>query len=170
MEEMTQGETAGIGVSPEGENSTDAPSTGEADEGRIQIQDFDMTLLDGTEVSFEEYRGRKVLLNFWATWCDPCVGEMPAFQKLTEEYPEELVILAVNCSEDQDTVEKFIQNNSYTFPIVLDTDGAIQGLFGGITSLPATVIIDEEGYVVTASTGAADADTMYEVYKEALFG
>lgn len=139
-----------------------------AGEERIQMPDFEMALLDGETVTFEEYHGKKVLLNFWATWCGPCVGEMPAFQRLTEEYPEELVILAVNCSEGQETVQKFAQDNGYTFPIVLDTDGAIQAMFGGITSIPATVIIDEEGYIVSAGTGAADADTMYEVYREAL--
>lgn len=140
----------------------------EADEEKIQMPDFEMTFLDGETLSFEEYRGKKVLLNFWATWCGPCVGEMPAFQKLADEYPEELVILAVNCSEDQRTVQKFVQSKGYTFPVILDTDGAIQAMFGGITSIPLTVIIDEEGYIVTASKGAVDADTMYGVYKEAL--
>lgn len=140
----------------------------ETDEEKIQMPDFEMTFLDGETLSFEEYRGKKVLLNFWATWCGPCVGEMPAFQKLADEYPGELVILAVNCSEDQGTVQKFVQRKGYTFPVILDTDGAIQAMFGGITSIPLTVIIDEEGYIVTASKGATDADTMYEVYKEAL--
>lgn len=135
---------------------------------RVQIDNFEMTLLDGTKTSFEEYKGKKVLLNFWATWCGPCVGEMPAFQKLSEEYPEELVILAVNCSEDKDTVQKFIDNNSYTFPVVLDTDGAIQTMFGGVYSIPVTVIIDEEGCIVSSHVGASDADTMYETYKAEL--
>lgn len=140
----------------------------EADEEKIQMPDFEMTFLDGETLSFEEYRGKKVLLNFWATWCGPCVGEMPAFQKLADEYPEELVILAVNCSEDQKTVQKFVQSKGYTFPVVLDTEGTIQAIFGGVTTIPLTVIIDEEGYIVTASKGAVDADTMYGVYKEAL--
>ncbi len=138
------------------------------EEERIQIPDLEMTLLDGETVSFEEYHGKKVLLNFWASWCGSCVGEMPAFQKLAEEYPQELVILAVNCGEDQDTVQKFIEGKGYTFPVALDTDGAVQAAFGGISSIPVTVIIDEEGYIVSSSTGAMDADTMYGVYKEAL--
>lgn len=135
---------------------------------RVQIDNFEMTLLDGTKTSFEEYKGKKILLNFWATWCGPCVGEMPAFQKLSEEYPEELVVLAINCSEDQDTVQKFIDNNGYTFPVVLDADGAIQTMFGGVYSIPVTVIIDEEGCIVSSHVGASDADTMYETYKSGL--
>jgi len=137
-------------------------------DGNTQMPDFTMTLLNGDTVSFADYLGKKVILNFWATWCGPCVGEMPAFQKLADEYPDELVILAVNCSEPQGTVQEFIDANGYTFPIVLDEDGAIQAMFGGITSIPVTVIIDEEGYIASSSTGAADADTMYDAYKEAL--
>ncbi len=157
-------ETQGSAEAGNGENK----SRTESEEERVQMPDFEMTLLDGETVSFEDYRGKKVLMNFWATWCGPCVGEMPALQRLAEEYPDELAVLAVNCGETQDTVEKFNESNEYTFPIILDTDGAIQAMFGGLTSIPVTVIIDEEGYIVTGSTGASDADTMYEVYKEAL--
>ncbi|MBD5096781.1 MAG: redoxin domain-containing protein [Lachnospiraceae bacterium] len=148
--------------------SDEVDSQEASSDDRVQIDNFEMTLLDGTKTSFEEYKGKKILLNFWATWCGPCVGEMPAFQKLSEEYPDELVILAVNCSEDKDTVQKFIDNNGYTFPIVLDTDGAIQTMFGGIYSIPVTVIIDADGYIVASHVGAADADTMYETYKSEL--
>ncbi len=150
------------------QTDADSASEAKADMEKVQVPNFEMTLWDGGTMSLEDCLGKKVLLNFWATWCGPCVGEMPAFQRLAEEYPEELVILAVNCSEDQAIVQKFVEDNSYTFPIALDVDGEIQAIFGGITSIPMTVIMDEEGYVVTTSTGAADADTMYEAYKEAL--
>lgn len=157
------------GKENEKETKTDDTKAPLADrEEGAQVPDFEMTLLDGKTVSFEQYRGKKVLLNFWATWCGPCVGELPAFQKLAEEYPDELVILAVNCSEEEGTVQKFIKNNGYTFPIVLDMDGTIQEMFGGITSIPVTVIIDGEGKIVSSSTGAMDADTMYKTYKQEL--
>ncbi len=169
----SQGET-GVAVTPEqedgdGDDAGSVSQSGNDAEERVQVSDFEMTLSDGeTVVSFEEYLGKKVLLNFWATWCGPCVGEMPALQRLSEEYPDELVVLAVNCGEDQKTVQQFVEDNGYTFPVVLDTDYAIQDMFGGVTSIPETVIIDEEGYIVTITTGAADADTMYEAYKEEL--
>ncbi len=153
------------------EKKTETKDTGalltDTEEG-AQVPDFEMTFLDGQTASFEQYRGKKVLLNFWATWCGPCVGELPAFQKLAVEYPDELVILAVNCSEDEETVQKFIKNNGYTFPVVLDKDGTIQEIFGGITSIPVTVIIDGEGKIVSSSTGAMDADSMYKQYKQEL--
>jgi len=145
---------------------TPEPETSE--EPPVQIPDFEMTFSDGETASFADYHGKKILLNFWATWCGPCVGEMPAFQRLAEEYPDDLMILAVNCGESRETVQKFMEDNSYTFPVVTDEEGDIQALFGGITSIPLTVIVDEEGCVVTSHLGASDADTMYETYKESL--
>lgn len=156
------------GAAESGKEGGSEESEKESDEERVRIPDFEMTLVDGVKATFDEYRGKKVLLNFWATWCGPCVGEMPAFQKLADEYPEGLVILAVNCGEDQKTVQKFIRSNGYSFPVVLDEEGDIQSVFGGITSIPVTVIIDEEGYVVSSHTGASGADEMYEVYKKEL--
>lgn len=148
------------------EEPQDAPETDDsAPEEKIAVPDFEMTLINGETVSLSDYRGKKVLLNFWATWCGPCVGEMPAFQRLWDDYPDDVAILAINCGEDAATVEQFASDNNYTFPIILDEDGTLQAMFGGITSIPATLVLDGEGYVMTGGTGAADADTMYEKYK-----
>lgn len=157
----------GESITDDSANADSQPGE-DAGEEKVPVPDFDMTLLDGEAMSFGDCRGKKVLLNFWATWCGPCVGEMPAFQRLADEYPDDLVILAVNCSEKQDTVQKFAEKKGYTFPIILDTEGDIQAMFGGITTIPLTVFIDEEGYIVTVSKGASDADSMYEFYKEEL--
>jgi len=162
--EATQSDSPSEGASAQASDNASAADT----EALIQLPNFEMTLLNGETAALEDYRGKAVLLNFWATWCGPCVGEMPAFQSLTEDYPDDLVILAVNCSEDADTVQEFIDNNSYTFPVILDEDGTIQAMFGGITSIPMTIVLDAEGYVINQHLGAADADTMYETYKEEL--
>ncbi len=154
--------------SPPAQKETSTQEETPAQDEPVQVPDFEMTLLGGDTAAFTDYQGKKVILNFWATWCGPCVGEMPAFQKLAEEYPDELVILAVNCGEDQATVEKFVQDNEYTFPVVVDEDGAVQSVFGEINSIPLTIIIDENGYIVTGHVGASDADSMYELYKEDL--
>lgn len=131
--------------------------------------DFEATLISGETVNLSDYQGKKVLLNFWATWCGPCVGEMPALQKLSEEYPDDLVVLAVNSGEDEKTVKQFTDKNGYTFPIALDIELKIGNLYPGVMQgIPYTVIIDEEGTIVEESTGAADADTMYAYYKELL--
>lgn len=153
------------------ETKADAKAeTGEASDAaeKQQLPDFALHLLSGETVSVSDYRGKKLLLNFWATWCGPCVRELPAFERLSAELADSAAIIAINCSEDEKTVSSFMEKNGYTFPVALDTDGAVQGLFGNIPSIPATVIVDEEGYIVTAMIGASDADTMYAEYKELL--
>ncbi|MDO4522901.1 MAG: TlpA disulfide reductase family protein [Eubacteriales bacterium] len=167
--EETAGETT-LTEETSSVQTTDANDSENAEETKVHVKvpDFEMTLLTGETVHFSDYEGKKILLNFWATWCGPCVGEMPALEQLAQEYSEELVILAVNCAEDQGTVSQFIEKNGYTFPVVMDNEEKIQAVFGGISSIPVTAIIDEEGYLVDASTGAQDADTMYKKYKEML--
>ena len=83
-------------------------------------RDFTVSLADGGEFTLSDHEGKVMLLNFWATWCGPCVGEMPAFEKLQETYGEDLALLAVNCGEDEDTVTSFLEKKGYTFPVVLD--------------------------------------------------
>lgn len=149
-------------------NSEDAnEASTETEPAPVLAPDFEVQLTTGETVKLSDYQGKKVILNFWATWCGPCVAEMPAFQKLNDEYPDTLAILAVNCAEDADTVNAFIEKNQYTFPIGLDPDYTVQKLYPA-NGIPYTILIDEEGYVTHVSQGAADADTMYDAYKDAL--
>lgn len=129
--------------------------------------DFTATLADGTEFTLSEQQGKVVLLNFWATWCGPCVREMPAFEKLQEDYGDNVAILAVNCMEDADTVAAFIEENSYTFPIAIDERGAVSAKYP-TQGIPYTLVIDGDGIVQNIYMGAADADTQYEEYKSAV--
>ena len=77
--------------------------------------DFTAELADGGSFTLSEQSDKVVLLNFWATWCGPCVQEMPAFEKLAEEYKDDVAILAVNCQEDTKTVDKFIEEMAIHF-------------------------------------------------------
>lgn len=129
--------------------------------------DFTAELADGSTFALSEQRGKKVLLNFWATWCGPCVGEMPALERLHEEYPEELTVVAVNCQETPETVDEFIKENGYTFPIAYDESGEISQQYP-TDGIPFTLIIDEEGVIQQIFLGAADADEQYVEYKQAL--
>lgn len=132
-------------------------------------RDFTATLTDGSEFTLSDHEGKVILLNFWATWCGPCVGEMPAFEKLQETYGEDLVLVAVNSGEDEETVTSFLEENGYTFPVVLDPEYAVAMLYP-TDGIPYTVIIGTDGKVAVTQVGAGDADTMYAHYSELIDG
>lgn len=129
--------------------------------------EFTAPLVDGSSFTLSENSGKVILLNFWATWCGPCVGEMPAFQDLYEEYGDEVVILAVNCMEDQETVDRFIEETGYDFPIAYDEDGTVSFTYPS-SGIPYTLVIGKDGIVKQIYVGAADAKTQYQIYKAAI--
>lgn len=133
----------------------------------VQAPDFTGERIDGTSITLSELQGKPVIINFWATWCGPCVKEMPAFERLKDDFGDKIGIIAVNCGDDAGTVKDFVEENGYTFPVVLDEEYSISMLYP-TNSIPYTVVVDAEGKVTHISTGALDADTMYERYKEAL--
>ncbi len=129
--------------------------------------DFTANLADGSTFTLSEQSGKVVLLNFWATWCGPCVGEMPAFEKLYKEYGDEVAVLAVNCLEDEETVRQFIAETGYTFPIAFDVEGVVNMKYP-TDGIPYTLVIGKDGTVQKIYVGAADADTQYQEYKSAI--
>ena len=133
----------------------------------VAAPDFTGELMDGTSITLSELQGKPVIINFWATWCGPCVKEMPAFERLKDDFGDKIGIIAVNCGDDAGTVKDFVEENGYTFPVVLDEGYSISMLYP-TNSIPYTVVLDADGKVTHISTGALDADTMYERYKEAL--
>lgn len=165
-EEMSTDNSSVQDTQVETSEQSNADSQSETSES-VLATDFEVTLVTGETVKLSDYRGKKVLLNFWATWCGPCVQEMPAFQKLSEDYPDDIVILAVNCGDSESDVKDFVNENGYTFNIAIDESLEVSSLYP-TSSIPLTLIIDEEGYVIYGSYGASDADTMYELYKEEL--
>ena len=127
------------------------------------MRDFTAELVNGDSFTLSDHKGKVILLNFWATWCGPCVGEMPAFTALKEQYGDDLVLLAVNSGESKAIVTKFLLNNGYTFPVALDTDYAVSSVYPS-DGIPYTVIFDTEGSVAHIQVGAGDAETMYAYY------
>ena len=133
------------------------------------MRDFTAELVNGDSFTLSDHKGKVILLNFWATWCGPCVGEMPAFTKLTEQYGDDLVLLAVNSGESKKVVTNFLLDNGYTYPVALDTDYAISSIYPS-DGIPYTVIFDAEGNVAHIQVSAGDADTMYTYYSQLIDG
>jgi len=109
--------------------------------------EFELIDLHGDHHRLSHYRGKVVLLNFWATWCTPCTKEMPAMQDAFDRLKDKgLVILAVNELEDVDKVRAHIQEHDHTFPVLLDPENDVANLYG-VYGLPVTVFIDQQGIV-----------------------
>ncbi|HLU10947.1 MAG TPA: TlpA disulfide reductase family protein [Oceanobacillus sp.] len=132
------------------------------------ILDFELTTLDGQTVSLSDYAGRIVFLNFWATWCEPCKRELPAFESFVAEQPQDgAVVLAVNVEEDPEVVRNFLQEQGVSNLIVpMDTDAEVAESYG-IFQLPATFVIDETGYVRYPKYGEVTREEL-DVYVEVL--
>ncbi|MDW7615715.1 TlpA disulfide reductase family protein [Peribacillus simplex] len=110
--------------------------------------DFNLKTLDGKQVELSDYKGKKVMLNFWATWCPPCKKEMPDMEKYTQQAGDDVVVLAVNIDPEND-VKSFVNNNGITFTIPLDSQSAknpVNDLYN-ISFIPTTYFIDKEGII-----------------------
>lgn len=123
---------------------------------------FELEMLGGENVQLDDLKGKKVMVNFWATWCPPCEAEMPEMQKLQNEYPDDLVVLAVNMTnaeKSREDVESFISKRNLTFPVALDKDGRVSVQYE-VYSYPTTYFLDEEGNIMNISRGAMTKETM----------
>jgi peroxiredoxin len=110
-------------------------------------EDFRLVDLEGKQQNLSQYRGKVVLVNFWATWCKPCTTEMPAMQTTYDHLRDKgFVVLAINELEDEAKVREHITQYGHTFPVLLDRDNKVANQFG-VFGLPVSVFIDEKGVV-----------------------
>jgi len=109
--------------------------------------------LDGEPWKLSGQVGQAVLLNFWATWCEPCQAEMPALQRLSARYAQaSLQVLAVNFRESPDTVRRFVANTGMGLPVLMDADGSAAKSLG-ISIFPTTVLVDRRGRIRLTVSG-----------------
>jgi len=124
--------------------------------------------LSGQPVNMSSYRGKVVLLNFWATWCAPCQLEMPRFAAWQKQYgPQGLQILGVSMDDGPEGVHKLVNKLRINYPVVMG-DEQIGTLYGGILGLPVTFLIDRQGQVIARFQGEADLNAMEEQIKQLL--
>jgi peroxiredoxin len=122
--------------------------------------DFKLKDLEGKELSLSDLKGKKVFLNFWATWCPPCKAEMPEIEKLYQETKNsDLVIVAIEIGEPLDTVKPFIDSNKYNFKVLLDSDQSVSSKYN-ISAIPTSYFIDADGNIVSKSVGGMNIDQM----------
>jgi peroxiredoxin len=123
----------------------------------VPAPDFTLPDLDGKMVSLADYKGKVILLNIWATWCPPCVEEMPSMEKLYQELKEEgFEILAVSVdASGAKVVTPFMKKHKLSFPALTDTGGAVKSIYQ-TTGIPESFIIDKDGIIVEKIIGPRD--------------
>ena len=134
-------------------------SSAAADLGRT-APDFARQDLSGHPVRLADYRGKWVLLNFWASWCGPCLEEMPRFSAWQRAYGGEgLQIIGVSMDDDVEPVKRLMTRAPAAYPIVMG-DAKLGTMFGGVLGLPLTYLIDPRGLIVERFQGVSDLTRM----------
>lgn len=140
--------------------------------------DFQLQDQYGNTHTLEDYKGKTIFLNFWATWCPPCRAEMPDIQKLYEEYAREgdeaLIVLGVAApgmgqETDEEGIRAFLEENGYTYPVLMDTSGDLFYQYG-IRAFPTTFMIDRDGNVFGYISGQLTMDMMESIIRQTMEG
>ena len=132
----------------------------ERDESKESAFSFTLKDLSGNEVSLKDYRGKNIILNFWASWCEPCKEEMQDLERFKNDIKnDDIEILCINVGEDKETVANYINENGINLNVLLDENSEVA--FGyRITTLPATYVIDKNGDIDGMFRGQINYDTM----------
>jgi peroxiredoxin len=122
----------------------------------VLTPDFSVVSPDGKKVSLKDFRGKIVFLNFWASWCEPCREEMPAMERLYQEFRNKnFVVLAVSVKDRKQDAIDFVKDLKLSYPVVLDPDGQV-GLLYGAWGLPTTYLIGPKGEGLARAWGPAE--------------
>lgn len=148
----------------------DANPTGRApasEPGRA-APNFRLATLDGGQVELTDYRGQWVLVNFWASWCEPCRRETPDLQALSERTGGNLVVLGVNLQETRKAAAEFAERYKLTYPIVLDRSGQVSIAYRVGNNIPTSLLVRPDGVIEQFYFGPVESDGLAELEAEYL--
>jgi peroxiredoxin len=146
----------GMAIVSAGTATQRAPDVGQA------VGELSLPGLEQRQMTLSQFRGKVVVLNFWATWCVPCKDEMPLLQNHFVSLGDDIVVIGVNSQESVADVKKYVQANQITFPIVLDASGELARRFA-IQGYPTTYFIDANGVIRAEHIGALN-ETLLSAY------
>ncbi|HZW40614.1 MAG: TlpA family protein disulfide reductase [Syntrophothermus sp.] len=128
--------------------------------------DFTLKSVDGKNIKLSSYKGKIVILDFWATWCGPCRKGIPDLISLQKEFPKDLVVIGISVDrETKNNVPKFIKDYGVNYPIVYYTEDVVKN-YGGIEAIPTAFIIDKNGNIVDKHVGLVDKDIYVKTIKK----
>ncbi len=130
------------------------------------LPDFTLRTLEGESFTLSHQRGRVVVLNLWATWCGPCVKELPLFESFSQAHPD-AAVLAVHGELLTEDVPDWLSRHPLELPVALDEDGSVAALLGASSMLPHTVILDRQGRVLYNAPGSVTAELLEQLYQSA---
>ncbi|MGD9900504.1 MAG: TlpA family protein disulfide reductase [Calditrichaceae bacterium] len=130
--------------------------------------DFTLKDLSGKEFSLSDYKGKVILVNFWATWCGPCLKEMPDLEKLYQKYKSKnFQILGIAVASKEKDIPKKVQSTGVTYPVLLGNNQTVSD-YGGFSSIPQSFIIDRDGSIVMQITGSWSYEQFEKVVMDLL--
>ena len=132
-----------------------------------QLSAFRAVLMDGSEFDIMKQRGKVVVINIWATWCTPCVKELPYFDKLQQEHPSDVTVLALHSQPVTTDVAEYLSEFSYEIPFAVDEDGSLGAALNASTVLPQTVIVNGDGVVTYNQSGSLSYEKLEKLVSEA---
>ncbi|OGT29543.1 MAG: hypothetical protein A2W28_07205 [Gammaproteobacteria bacterium RBG_16_51_14] len=129
-------------------------------ETKEPVPNFTLLLIDGKNFNLSDYKGKPILINFFASWCLPCREEMPALEKIAHEYkPKGVVFLGIAIDDTEEKMKNFIAKYGVTFPVGLDKTAAIQKSFG-LYGIPTTYFIDKRGIINYFHSGSVTEELL----------
>jgi thiol-disulfide isomerase/thioredoxin len=134
----------------------------------MQLQDFTLTCLDGSEFHLADTRGKVTFINLWATYCTPCVKELPHFDALYREHEDDIAMLAVHSSMVVDEPADYLADKGWTIPFAVDTDDdMLWEIVNGSTTLPQTIVLNRRGEVIYNQKGSVTPEMLAALYEQA---
>ena len=156
----------GSGQSVPGSQSSPGIQIGS--EPGMQLEEFTITCLDGSEFKLADTRGKVTVINLWATYCTPCVKELPYFETLGKDHEGDIAILAVHSSMVTDDTKAFLADRGYTISFAIDTkDDKVWKAVNGSSTLPQTIVLDRKGAVIYNQKGSVTPEVLEMLYQQA---